>query len=53
MTAPYPATTPIDLVTVPEGYTLTSGGTVDDWPLSVSEQLGSIRLTADRRSTGG
>ncbi|GAB7036481.1 MULTISPECIES: hypothetical protein [Catenuloplanes] len=48
MTAPYPATTPIDLVTVPEGYTLTSGGTVDDWPLSVSEQLGSIRLTADR-----
>lgn len=44
----YPATTPIDLATVPAGYTLVSGGAVGDWPNGATYLMGHIRLIGER-----
>jgi hypothetical protein len=44
----YPATTPIDLVTVPEGYALVSGGASDDWPNGPSYLIGGVRLIGQK-----
>ncbi|WP_157239451.1 hypothetical protein [Catenuloplanes japonicus] len=45
---PYPATTPIDLVSVPDGFTLVSGGASADAPVGVSYLMGSVRLIGQR-----
>lgn len=49
LVTPYPAVTPIDLVHIPAGYQLISGGAAGDWPhYSASFLMGTVRLVSER-----